>query len=230
MALFYVPTVAQGERCLDAEEARHAVKVLRLKEGSSIKITDGLGHFYDCRLENASSSKPRFEILNEEFIDKVRPHVHLAVSPTKNIDRIEWLVEKATELGVDEITLMHCEHTERGRINLERLQKLAISAMKQSQQAWLPTVRDVTLFENVVVTSASQKFIAFVDEANPLKLSEAIKKGKDSLILIGPEGDFSKAELALALQHQFIKVSLGSTRLRTETASLAACVLLVNLV
>jgi 16S rRNA (uracil1498-N3)-methyltransferase len=228
VALFYVPTVAQGERRLDDEEARHAVKALRLKVGSAIKVTDGLGNLFDCRLNEASSSRPSFEVISGQFVAKARPTVHLAVSPTKNIDRIEWLVEKATELGVDEVTMLHCERSERDRINLDRLVKLAISAMKQSQQPWLPKLNNVTRFTDVLTTEASQKFIACVDETNPLSLARAIEKGKSSIILIGPEGDFSKAELALALQHQFVQVSLGNTRLRTETAGLAACVLLAS--
>ena len=150
--------------------------------------------------------------------------IHIAISPTKNADRIEWFVEKAVELGIDEITLLECDHTERQHLKIDRLEKMAISAMKQSLKAKLPVIHPLTSFRNIVHTAGSvEKYIAHVDNENPNQLKNLIAAGSSYLVLIGPEGDFSDEELTLAENQGFKKISLGPSRLRTETAGLAAC-------
>lgn len=230
MNLFYQPRIPEGIHYLDEDESRHCIKVLRRKNGDTLHLTDGKGNFYNARITSEDMSKCSFEIIST-IADTVRDFkVRIAISPTKNADRIEWFVEKAVELGVDSITLIDCKHTERTHIKKDRLVKVAISAMKQSVKATLPAIEGLTPFNSFITSVTSEgKFIAYVDAANPVHLKDTAKPEQDSIVLIGPEGDFSADELQLALSHGFKKVSLGSSRLRTETAGMAACHIL-NLV
>jgi 16S rRNA (uracil1498-N3)-methyltransferase len=222
--LFYQPLLPEGMLHLDADESRHAVKVLRKKKGDVIKLTDGKKSFYDVRIVNADPHRCTFEVLQKIPEVSRDYNIHIAISPTKNADRIEWFVEKAVEFGVDEITLMACDHTERQHLKVERLEKMAVSAMKQSLRASLPVIHPLTNFQNVILSStASQKFIAHVDSENQNHLIKITKPASSYILLIGPEGDFSDEELHLANERGFTKVSLGPSRLRTETAALAAC-------
>ncbi len=225
MNLFYQPRIREGVDYLDAEESRHCTRVLRRRTGDAIRITDGRGFFYDAIIEDDSSRACRFRITATELAQPRPCTLHIAVSPTKNADRIEWFVEKATEFGIDKITLLACEHSERTFLKLDRLEKVAISAMKQSLKASLPVIAPLTRFDELVQTAADEnRFIAHVDENNPLHLMAAARDRQGShLVLIGPEGDFSNRELDLAASAGFVKVSLGGSRLRTETAALAAC-------
>lgn len=224
MNLFYQPHIPDGIRNLDPEESRHCIKVLRYKSGDIIHLTDGRGAFYEAVITDANSSACQFELKHTRTVEATRHTVHIAISPTKNADRIEWFVEKATEIGVDQITLLECENTERTFIKTARLEKVAVSAMKQSLKAFLPVINSLTSFKDFVERQQDdQKFIAFVDTTNPVHLKSAAAPGTSSVVLIGPEGDFSPEELKLAIDHGFIKVSLGSSRLRTETAGLVAC-------
>jgi len=216
--LFYQPGIREGITHLDAEESRHAVRVLRLSESDRLDLTDGKGFFYSAKIINADSRKCEFEILDRKEIQKRNFYIHVAIAPTKNADRTEWFVEKATELGIDEITFIQCKNSERKTTNVDRVEKIAVSAMKQSQQAWLPIIHEMVPFQKALATKAHQKFIAYVDAANPKHLQSVAQKEKSYLVLIGPEGDFSKEELKLAIQNGFEKVSLGINRLRTETA------------
>jgi 16S rRNA (uracil1498-N3)-methyltransferase len=222
--LFYQPLIPQGVHHLDEEESRHCVKVLRKNSGDIITITDGKGFVYEARIVKADQRQCSFSL------EKTTPEVpksysiNIAISPTKNADRLEWFVEKATELGVDKITPLDCKHTERTFLKTERLEKVAISAMKQSLKATRPVIDSLTGFENFVRSSNSQeRFIAYVDQQNPDHLRDLAKPGKNYVVLIGPEGDFSAPELEIALNAGFQKVSLGHSRLRTETAGIAAC-------
>jgi 16S rRNA (uracil1498-N3)-methyltransferase len=220
--LFYQPRLPDGVNYLDAEESRHTVRVLRMQEGDQLSLTDGKGCFYSAKITNPDSKKCEFEILNKEEVSKKKFHVHVAIAPTKNADRIEWFVEKATEIGVDEISFITCKNSERKLLNLERIEKVAISAMKQSQQAWLPRIHEMIPFKEILKVSAEQKFIAHVDASNPKQLHSVAAQGKKYLVLIGPEGDFSNEELLSASEHNLEKVSLGANRLRTETAGIVA--------
>lgn len=223
MNLFYQPGLKQGVNLLDGDEAHHA-KVLRLSVGDRIMVTDGQG----LMVEAAISTGLDFKILSQKTEQRLHS-INLFVAPTKSSDRIEWLVEKATEIGLSSITMLECHRSERSRVNMDRLAKVAISGMKQSQQAWLPVIKELTPFSQIVSKKFDQNFIAFVDHTNPDQLKNLAKPFKSYGVLIGPEGDFTQQEVDLAIANGWTKVSLGTTRLRTETAALTALVLLNNL-
>ncbi len=226
MNLFYQPHIQDGTLNLDAEESHHAIKVLRKVKGDELRLTDGKGCFYSVHITQDDSKKCQFEILEKKQIAKRDYQIHIAIAPTKNTDRMEWLIEKATEVGVDKISFILCKNSERKIINLDRMEKIAISALKQSGQAWLPHVSGIVPFKEILKNETSQKFIAFVDDQNPDHLKSVAMPNDDYLVLIGPEGDFREDELSSAIQNNFRKVSLGKNRLRTETAGLVACQIL----
>jgi len=221
--LFYQPEIPNGVFTLSQDESKHAIRVLRLKSGDDIDITDGKGGLYQAQITKPDLSKCGFEIRTSKVLPQKTFRIHIALAPTKNADRIEWFVEKAVELGVDQISFILCANSERKSMKIDRLEKIAVSAMKQSRQAWLPQLSTLIPFKSRLDSTAKQKFIAFVDNQNPHHLKSAAKPGGESLVLIGPEGDFSQEELQNALDHGFQKVGLGTNRLRSETAGLAAC-------
>jgi 16S rRNA (uracil1498-N3)-methyltransferase len=222
--LFYQPGIPEGTLFLDQEESRHCVKVLRHSAGDVIRITDGNGYFYTARITRADARQCDFSIQDTVAEPARTFSVHIAISPTKNTDRLEWFVEKATEFGIDTITPIECKHTERAFLKKERLEKVAVSAMKQSLKARVPVIAQLTTFSSFVSgVQETDRFIAFVDPRNPHHLQHVALPHRQYVILIGPEGDFSTDELTMAEQHGFRKVSLGPSRLRTETAGLAAC-------
>lgn len=227
MNLFYQPLLAQGILHLDADESRHVVKVLRKKQGDRITLTDGKGFFYEATIDHPDPRECTF-VISKKFQERPKNFIiHIAISPTKNADRMEWFVEKAVELGIDEITLLECDHTERQHLKIDRLEKMAISAMKQSLKAKLPAIHPLARFRDLVQAASSvEKYIAHVDNENPNHLKNLVSTGSSYLVLIGPEGDFSNEEVKLAENHGFKKISLGPSRLRTETAGLAACLIL----
>ncbi len=230
MNLFYQPAIQQGVHHLDPTESKHCTKVLRKKAGDKINITDGRGFLYEALITFADPHECRFEIQEKKTETPRSFTIHIAISPTKHPDRFEWFVEKAVELGVDRITVMMCEHTEHTHIKTERLEKIAISAMKQSLRLTLPKIQGPIDFRTVVSQAeAVSKYIAYVDSTNPEHLKTVAQRDSDAIVLIGPEGDFSPHEIDMAVNENFQKVSLGSNRLRTETAGLAACHIL-NLV
>lgn len=204
--------------------------MLRKKAGDTIQITDGAGHLYQAKLTESKSDRCSFKIESTQKEEK-RPYViHIGIAPTKNPDRTEWFVEKAIEIGVDEISFLLCDNSERAALKTDRLEKLAISAMKQSLRYTLTKINHMVLLKDFIATSsATAKYIAYVDQTNPDHLIKTASPKSDYVVLIGPEGDFSKKELELATTHNYKKVSLGTSRLRTETAGLAACHIL-NLV
>lgn len=227
MLLFYILDL-QNPVLLSEEESKHCIKVLRLQKGDSLHLTDGKGHLAKAEIIEANPKKCVLQILDiEQFPQKKDFKIHLAVAPTKNADRMEWLVEKCIEIGIDEISFFQAQHSERQHFNLERLQKKAIAALKQSLHLHLPKMNALLSFKNLIANSREdQKFIAYVDSQNPSKLFESAKKNQSYLVLIGPEGDFSTQELDLALKNNFQKISLGNSRLRTETAGIVACLTL----
>jgi len=227
--LFYQPRIPEGIYYLDADESRHCVRVLRHTAGDNIQVTDGKGYFYKTTITQADDRQCQFRI-EEKVAQPLRDFfIHIAISPTKNADRIEWFVEKAVELGIDRISIIECENTERTYLKKERLEKVAISAMKQSLKATLPAIEGLISFNDILTTTEAYKYMAYVDMQNPDHLKNIAPQKNSYIVLIGPEGDFSPEELTLALQHNFQKVSLGNSRLRTETAGMAACHIL-NLV
>lgn len=224
MNLFYQPLIPEGHFYLDIEESRHCTKVLRKKSGDAIRITDGKGFFYDAIIATADPQQCVFTISSKRAETKRNFSIHVAISPTKNTDRIEWFVEKAVELGIEKISFMRCANTERIAIRKDRMEKIAVTAMKQSLKASIPFITELLTFQEIITLSEdSDKFIAYVDPSNPDHLKSLALSGGQYLVLIGPEGDFTQDELASAIRSGFIKVSLGTSRLRTETAGLAAC-------
>lgn len=222
--IFYVPEIVSS-LTLPEDESLHCAKVLRMQAGDSILITDGKGKFYDAVVSLPHQRHTSVEIVRQIIVPKYwQPHIHIAFAPTKNIDRTEWFVEKATEIGVDTLTPLLTRYSERKEIKPARIEKILVSAMKQSQKAYLPVLRPMTPFSEFVSQSFSgQKMIAHCYEGDKKLLSHAYNRGEDVLILIGPEGDFSEQEVELALKAQFLPVSLGESRLRAETAALVAC-------
>ena len=226
MNLFYQPNIQQGVLTLDEEESRHALKVLRMVVNDTLFLTDGRGMMYTGRITQSTIKKCQFEIIAKRTIAALDYTIHIAIAPTKNMDRIEWFVEKATEMGIHEISFIQCRSSERKVLKIDRLEKIAISAMKQSQQAWLPQIHPMVPFQKILSAPADQKFIGYVDGSNQVHLKSLIRPKKKYLVPIGPEGDFTNDELEIAIANDFNKVSLGLNRLRTETAGLTACQIL----
>ena len=216
-----VPTV----QTLPEEESQHAVKVLRLQVGEEIAVVDGVGGFYTARITNPHPKHCGFEITEvKSGFGKHDYKLHIAIAPTKNIERLEWFIEKSTEIGIDEITPVVCRFSERKMVKEERLQKIIVAAAKQSLKAYFPKLNPLTTFDELMKNhQASQKFIAHCYEEDKKLFQKEIKPSSDVLILIGPEGDFSKEEVQKAISLGFIPVSLGNSRLRTETAGVVAC-------
>ncbi|MBQ9297279.1 MAG: 16S rRNA (uracil(1498)-N(3))-methyltransferase [Paludibacteraceae bacterium] len=235
MNLFYAPDIISTQ-CLPEEESNHCVQVLRQTAGDRIVVTDGTGHLYHCTITNPHRKHCEVRI---DRIETPAPlhtgHIHIAVAPTKNIDRLEWAIEKCTEMGVDELTPVLCEHSERKTVNNDRLQKIIVAAAKQSLKTTFPLLNPMTRLTEL--QAEGDKFIAhcMTDEEGdglqtPYRSSDSkhalqneIVKGNTTTVLIGPEGDFSPVELKWALSNGFVPVSLGAARLRTETAAVAAC-------
>ncbi len=225
MNLFYTPDITSSYYSLNEEESRHCQKVLRLREGEIIHLTDGSGTLFEARIIDSQSRQVSVEIIGkQENYGKRDYRLHLAVAPTKNIDRFEWLLEKATEIGVDEITPLVCEHSERRQLRIDRLEKVITSAVKQSLKAYHPVLNPLVDYKKFITENRKgQLFIAHLEESDPVLLQKVYKKSNDVTILIGPEGDFSDTEISLALKASYQCVSMGNSRLRTETAAVVAC-------
>lgn len=228
--LFYAPHIESGFARLDEEESRHLLTVLRRQPGDRLRLTDGRGHFYAAELTEVGKKHALARILEQETpVSGRRGRLHLAIAPTKQMERYEWMLEKTTELGVDEITPLLCKRSERDTVRTDRLEKILVSAMKQSLRARLPQLHPLTPFHQLVKSAtAPQRLIAWCSPDPLPHLKSVLHEGQDALVLIGPEGDFTPEEVALATQHGFTGVGLGSARLRTETAGvLAAAVFLM---
>lgn len=233
MQLFYNPHLNETLTffVFDKEESKHIIKVLRKKESDILHVTNGLGFLFTTEITIASDTKCTVKIVSFEKQEAPKFHLHLAVAPTKMNERYEWFLEKATEIGIHEITPIICEHSERKVIKIDRFQKILESAMKQSLHYYLPKLNEPITFKDFIKTQNSgQLFIAHCEEVEKKSLKNELKTNKDVTILIGPEGDFSVKEIQLAIDANFIPVSLGTTRLRTETAAIVAChsVVLIN--
>jgi 16S rRNA (uracil1498-N3)-methyltransferase len=222
--IFYAPDI-ENDRRLPEEESQHAVKVLRLKEGDKIEIVDGKGCFYHAEITFPHAKHCEVEILSKTENFQPQPvHLHIAIAPTKNMDRLEWFAEKVTEIGVGEITPLLCERSERKVLKHDRLEKILVSAMKQSKKAYLPRLNELKKFSDFVKeNSHGNRFIAHCYEEDKKELVKEYVAGEDAVVLIGPEGDFGEKEVAVALKAGFVPVSLGESRLRTETAGVVAC-------
>ncbi len=226
MLLFYQSDIEKIP-ILSEEDSRHCVKVLRKNIKDKIYVVDGIGGLFECEITKAHEKKCEVRILSvEREFEKRNNYLHIAIAPTKNADRIEYFIEKCVEIGVDEITLIQTKHSERKNQKTERLEKIAISAMKQSLKAYLPKVNELIDFEKFIKTANfKSKFVAHLtDDAKPLK--DLVVDKKEVLLMIGPEGDFAKEEVLFAQNSGFQVVTLGNSRLRTETAGVVACTII----
>lgn len=223
MALFYTPEINPSVLVyeLPEEESKHACRVLRMKENDKMELIDGQGFLYVATIIDANPKRCGVQI-TEVIKGKREAKIHLAIAPTKNIDRIEWLLEKGTEIGVTEFSLLLCANSERKVVKLERLEKILVSAMKQSKRLFLPKLNDLTSFQSFLQTH-SKGYIAHCYESSKEQLS-TLKYVENLPILIGPEGDFTEEEVLQATQMNYTPISLGDNRLRTETAGLVAVV------
>ena len=230
LPFFYTEPISSTNNMvvLNEENSKHIVQVLRMAEGRQLKLTDGLGNVYTAEITDAHKKKCCVKIIDKAIVEPASHKVCIAVSPVKNNSRLEWFLEKATEIGVAQIVLLMCERTEKQHIRLDRMKGILISAMLQSQQALLPVLGEPVKFEKFINEDVStNKFIAHCEEQHKTSLKESINQLRDqSTILIGPEGDFTPNEIVLALKNNYTPVTLGDTRLRTETAAMVAATLL----
>ena len=223
--VFYIPDINGSKYALNEEESTHIVRVLRLKTGDAITLTDGRGNLYRAVIVDANHKRCITELVKHLPEYGKRPYrLHIGIAPTKSIDRFEWFVEKATEIGVDEITPLLCARSERKQIKAERMRRVMIAAMKQSQKAYLPQVNEMTAFDKWLKTqTAGCRYIAHCNEGERQLLKTAYQPEQDATIAIGPEGDFSSQEVMQAIDCGFQEISLGTSLLRTETAGIIAC-------
>ena len=233
MQLFYAPDVTLPLYTLNDEESKHCVRVLRLRQGDTLHLTDGRGSLHRCEIVEAHQHHCTVKIVETQSEYGRRPYsLTMAVAPTKNIDRYEWFLEKATEVGIDRIVPIECDHSERRTIKHEREERVITSAVKQSIKAYHPTLDEMTDVKKLISAPfEGRKFIAHCDSSFEKRdyLPSIIKKSENILILIGPEGDFSPEEIKFALENGFEAISLGNQRLRTETAAVAATVMVATI-
>ncbi|MCP2044530.1 16S rRNA (uracil(1498)-N(3))-methyltransferase [Pontibacter sp. HSC-36F09] len=225
MHLFYTPDISSDIYTLAEDESKHCTRVLRLHQGDTVYLVDGRGGRYTAIIQDAHQKRCQLQIIDKQLeYGKLPYYVHIAVAPTKNMDRIEWFVEKAVEIGVSAITFLECEHSERKQLRLDRIEKIAVSAMKQSQKGYLPFLNELTPFQRFIKTCIPEDtFIAHLEDDATKSIKDHYKPNRQHCILIGPEGDFSITEIAAAYEAGIKPVTLGQSRLRTETAALVAC-------
>ena len=226
MQLFFLPqlTIKCVETDLNEKESYHVCKVLRKETGDKISITNGRNILFNCSIVDISKKKCRVKIINYQKQEPPSYYLHVGISILKSRERFEWFVEKSSEIGISEITPLICKRTERKSLNIDRVEKILVSAMKQSLRLNLPKLNPVTKFEDLVVKKKEEKlFIAHCKNTQKKTLMSLVKPGFKNLVLIGPEGDFSKNEIKLANDHNFKNITLGNSRLRTETAGLCVC-------
>jgi 16S rRNA (uracil1498-N3)-methyltransferase len=227
MQLFYTPDIDAASKTyyLSEEESKHCIRVLRLQQGDQVQLIDGRGSFYTATITDAHPKKTQLQIVsvNADF-HKRNHYLHIAIAPTKNIERLEWFLEKATEIGIDEISMIICQRSERKDAKVDRLNKIITSAIKQSIKAWQPVLNEPVGFNKFINEPFDgQKFIAHCEPGEKAGLKAVIKPLGRYLILIGPEGDFTPKEIGEALNNNYKAITLGESRLRTETAALEAC-------
>lgn len=228
MQIFYEPDILTNGGILNEEESKHCIRVLRHKNGDQIHVIDGKGTRAICTIINASPKACEIKIEEQETKKSNKPECHIAIAPTKSIDRFEWFLEKSTELGINKITPLLCHQSERKQIKLPRLERVITAATKQCLRFWRPSITELTDIRKFLTSQHREKhkFIAHCSEEERKELLSELKKNtemSDILILIGPEGDFSSDEIETALANGFTPVVMGKNRLRTETAGIAAC-------
>ncbi|MHC1704240.1 MAG: 16S rRNA (uracil(1498)-N(3))-methyltransferase [Tenuifilaceae bacterium] len=225
MQIFYAPTISSPLFTLNEEESKHCIRVLRMETGDEITLVDGKGNLFKTRIVKPEAKRCEVEIFETIHEFEMRNfYLHIAIAPTKNIERFEWFLEKATEIGINEITPILCEHSERKVINHDRLEKIIVSAMKQSVKAYLPKLNQLITFKQFIQQRTDgEHFIAHCNKKELIHLKDKVATKVKTTILIGPEGDFSPFEVTQALQNNYTEISLGKSRLRTETAGVVAC-------
>ncbi|MBK8808562.1 MAG: 16S rRNA (uracil(1498)-N(3))-methyltransferase [Bacteroidales bacterium] len=229
MNIFYTPELQSMQYEMTEEESKHCIRVLRKALGDKISLVDGKGTFFTAEIINDNPKHCVVAVIDKTSQVNRSEFINIAIAPTKNTDRIEWFLEKCTEIGINSIYLMKTENSERTNIKTERLEKLIISAMKQSLKAHKPLIHELITFNELLKATSgyAQKYIAYCDEApEKVFLPDVYKKGSKTIVLIGPEGDFSATEVALAKKIGYKVVSLGESRLRTETAGMVACTIM----
>lgn len=221
----FIAVIQKDIAILTPEESWHCAKVLRKKSGDEIHLIDGFGNFYEGVLQIVSEKQCTVKITRGPKMQALRNYyLHLAIAPTKQLDRIEWMLEKIVEIGIDEISFVQCKNSERTNLKIERTHKIVESAVKQSLQARLPKINDLLQFKDFIKSiSTDQKLIAHCFESEKKNIQQIDFKNKSTSVLIGPEGDFTLEEVKMAEQNNFHTLSLGNTRLRTETAGLYVC-------
>ena len=226
MQLFFAPDIEGDVYTLDEKESKHCVRVLRMTSGSRVTLTDGRGNLYEAVIDNPDPRKCSLSVTGVTRDFEIRNYtLHISISPMKNYERFEWFVEKSVEIGIDEITPLICEHTEKSGIKKERVNNLIISAMKQSLKSTLTKFNEpVSFIDFTNIPISGKKMIAHCNQEAPRnKIEDVCMKGENALLLIGPEGDFSENEIKHAISAGYNSVHLGSSRLRSETAGVAAC-------
>ncbi len=225
MILFYTTHISGEHAFFPPEESRHIGQVLRKQAGARLSFVDGSGGWYAGEIEEMDRKGCSVRIIEKKALPPASFQLHLGIAPTKQPSRMEWLLEKVTEIGISEISLLECSRSERQRVRMDRWERILQSAMKQSLRAWLPRLNDVTPFEEFIRKAdlLEQRFIAWCDDEEKDHLKNNLLPAKDVMVLVGPEGDFSPEEISLAKEKGFLPVSLGPNRLRTETAGLVAC-------
>jgi 16S rRNA (uracil1498-N3)-methyltransferase len=224
MNLFYSARIENNTAFLDEEESSHCIRVMRMKKGDGIFLTDGNGNFYEGVIEDANPKNTVVTISGTKKEEQTKNYtLHIAIAPTKNNDRFEWFLEKAAEIGIDQVSPVICQRSERRELKTERMKKVLLSAMKQSLKAYLPLLQEPVSFGKFISAPhiEKNKFICTMDAA--IHLGKNLAKGESCLVMIGPEGDFTEAELSAAKENNFVPVTLGTSRLRTETAGVVAC-------
>jgi len=226
MHIFYAPDISGNTYILDEKESKHSIRVLRMTRGTAVRLIDGRGNLYEGYISDADSRRCMISISEVKTdYEKRNYRLHIAISPLKNPDRFEWFVEKSVEIGVDEITPLICKNTEKQSVKQDRINNIIVSAMKQSIKATTTVLNEPCSFKDIIASSGEGiKMIAHCSNSTKrLKISDVYRKNENALILIGPEGDFNDDEISAALSNSYIPVHLGSSRLRTETAGVAAC-------
>jgi 16S rRNA (uracil1498-N3)-methyltransferase len=224
MHIFYTPDVSGDHYSLNEEESRHCIRVLRLKQGDKIALVDGRGGYYTAAISLEDAKKCLVTITEKQQASKRNYHLHIAIAPTKNMDRMEWFLEKAIEIGLDEFTPLICERSERREIKTERLEKIAIAAIKQSGNAYFPKINQAMPYSQFIKQEfEGLKMIAHCLSDDKKHLKELYTAGSKAVVLVGPEGDFSNSEVSAALNINYQPINLGQSRLRTETAGMYIC-------
>jgi 16S rRNA (uracil1498-N3)-methyltransferase len=224
MHLFYTPDISGNEYLMNPDESKHCIRVLRLQKDDVVRLIDGRGGLFEAVIVTPDPKRTQLKVVNETREYQKRNHnLHIAIAPTKNMERLEWFLEKATEIGIDEISPIICDRSERKEVKKERLDKVITSAVKQSLKAYHPKLNEAIKYKDFIKQLTGQRYIAHCMDGEKGQLKDLIVLEDSYTILIGPEGDFSPDELELALKCHCMPISLGNSRLRTETAALEAC-------